>query len=285
MDQKEFKINGDTTLEEIIKFLKKFPKKHELSFFDHFQNNVCESGDYVTVQKLRNGSFAYYLDNYGLTYQWTAISQNELAQYIFKNRKHITESFQLIPFSESTKPAMLKKRTITHFFGKVVAYLKFIFILINISIVSITSAQTTAPNVNIQPVSITDIIVNSKTDTSSITPTHTIFLFDSLQQAKDSSRISGKPLMVYFTADWCLPCKEMKKYTFHEVFLSEYLNQNYVTCIQDATNFIVMDLAESMNVKSYPCIIFYNKNGIEKKRVIGFQSPEKLLEIAKSIAD
>lgn len=140
-------------------------------------------------------------------------------------------------------------------------------------------------SINAQNALPVDTSLHPETELDSIVDIHTLFLFNNLQKARDTCRIAKKPLMVYFTADWCLPCKQMKEYTFEEDFLGDYLNQNYITCILDATDLEILGLAESMNVHSYPCIIFYNKYGIEKKRLIGFQGPTKLLEIAKNITN
>ena len=81
--------------------------------------------------------------------------------------------------------------------------------------------------------------------------------------------------ILYFTADWCGPCKKVRP-------IVEELNRD-----QSYAKFQVIDvdseqeLARKFEVKSIPTFIFI-KDGIEINRLTGAQTREKLLEMLKN---
>jgi thioredoxin len=80
--------------------------------------------------------------------------------------------------------------------------------------------------------------------------------------------------VLYFTADWCGPCKKVRP-------VVEELNRD-----QSYAKFQVIDvdseqeLARKFEVKSIPTFIFI-RDGIEINRLTGAQTREKLLETLK----
>jgi thioredoxin len=80
--------------------------------------------------------------------------------------------------------------------------------------------------------------------------------------------------VLYFTADWCGPCKKVRP-------IVEELNRD-----QSYAKFQVIDvdseqeLARKFEVKSIPTFIFI-RDGIEINRLTGAQTKEKLLEMLK----
>ena len=66
--------------------------------------------------------------------------------------------------------------------------------------------------------------------------------------------------ILYFTADWCGPCKMIKPQ------LLEASNQISITFIDVDTN---SSTAERYNVKNIPCAILIDLNGQENGRLVG----------------
>ncbi len=66
--------------------------------------------------------------------------------------------------------------------------------------------------------------------------------------------------ILYFTADWCGPCKIIKPQ------LVEASNQISITFINVDTN---TTTAERYNVKNIPCVILIDLNGHENGRLVG----------------
>ena len=91
-----------------------------------------------------------------------------------------------------------------------------------------------------------------------------------LAEAKDENM----PVIIDFTAEWCLACKELDKYTFpHEEVVKRA--GNFIFLRADLTSYAskpVQKIRERFNIKGLPTVIFLDQNGIEveKQRIIGF---------------
>jgi thiol:disulfide interchange protein DsbD len=92
-----------------------------------------------------------------------------------------------------------------------------------------------------------------------------------MQEAKDSN----KSIFVDFYADWCDYCGEMDDGTFTDPQIVEKLTQNYVLLKVDVDE--NPSLSSKYQAYSLPTMIIIDSNGNEIKRIIGYQSPERLL--------
>jgi thiol:disulfide interchange protein DsbD len=101
-------------------------------------------------------------------------------------------------------------------------------------------------------------------------------------QAFEESTASGNPTMVYFTADWCVPCRELKLFTFSDEGVMESVEEKkYTAYVIDLTTLEPEDKTakEFFNIKGVPTVILYNGDGAEIKRFTGFIPPEEFLSI------
>jgi thioredoxin-related protein/YHS domain-containing protein len=93
----------------------------------------------------------------------------------------------------------------------------------------------------------------------------------SLQQAADS----GRPVLMEFTADWCMYCKRMEKTTFVDPRVVSFVNQHYVAVRIDADEH--KQLVTDLDIKGLPAILVVSPTLQIIERIPGFQTPEALL--------
>ena len=111
--------------------------------------------------------------------------------------------------------------------------------------------------------------------------------FERVKAADFEARLAaakGKHVMLDFFADWCVSCKELERFTFADPKVQARLKdavliQVDVTANSDADK----ALLKRFNLFGPPGIIFFDANGAEKSRVIGYQPPEKFLKTLDAV--
>lgn len=96
----------------------------------------------------------------------------------------------------------------------------------------------------------------------------------------------GKPLIIDFTADWCVACKELEAFTFSTPEVQTEL-ERFVSAKIDFTTKTdeVKRLSGKYNIRGLPLIVFYDSRGelVDSERVIGFIDRDRMLEILEGI--
>ena len=77
--------------------------------------------------------------------------------------------------------------------------------------------------------------------------------------------------ILYFTADWCNPCKKVKP-------IVEELNRDSSIKFQFIDVDQELEMVKNMNVRSVPTFVVI-ENGSEVKRAVGAQTKEQLQEL------
>jgi thiol:disulfide interchange protein DsbD len=100
-----------------------------------------------------------------------------------------------------------------------------------------------------------------------------------IKQAGDE----GKPILLDFYADWCIPCKELDKFTFSDPKVIE-LSKNFINLKVDLTqanSSLSKELKNVYKILGVPTLVFLNPDGQELKelRVVGFMDKEDFLPI------
>jgi thiol:disulfide interchange protein DsbD len=98
------------------------------------------------------------------------------------------------------------------------------------------------------------------------------------REALEQAQTDGIPVIIDFTADWCISCKELEKLTFPSKPVVERADQ-FLLLRADLTKFAsppVEEIKKEFNIKGLPTVVFINQDGMENKnlRVIGFVNGE-----------
>jgi thiol:disulfide interchange protein DsbD len=108
-----------------------------------------------------------------------------------------------------------------------------------------------------------------------------------LDAALAEARAAAQPVMLDFTAEWCISCKEMEEYTFPDPQVIGALKP-YMLLRADVTDNNDDDRALLQRFRSFgpPTIAFFDRSGFERTnfKLVGFVPAEKFSEHARSLA-
>jgi len=103
------------------------------------------------------------------------------------------------------------------------------------------------------------------------------------EQYLSKANEEGKPIMIDFYADWCIPCKELDKFTFADPRVIK-LSREFIMLKADLTKSgkeEVQQLKNRYNIKGVPTLVFLSseQNEIPGSRVVGFINAEKFVDV------
>jgi len=104
-------------------------------------------------------------------------------------------------------------------------------------------------------------------------------------QVLQQAQAENKPVALFFTADWCNPCRMLKAQTLPDPEVSKLLSR-FVAVKADLTSAPGPDTQNLMRlhrVRGVPTMIFLDGRGreIRESRLVGFQPPERLVLLLK----
>ncbi len=102
------------------------------------------------------------------------------------------------------------------------------------------------------------------------------------EEALDRALATGRPVIIEFTAEWCLPCKELEHFTFRDPRVMEEA-RGFSTLRADITSTLTVPVEALKNkyeVLGAPTILFLDPSGREAKdlRLTGFEKAPQFLE-------
>ncbi len=100
------------------------------------------------------------------------------------------------------------------------------------------------------------------------------------RKAYKESKVTGKPMLLKFTAPWCVFCKKMKK-SFDDRTVAEQVNNHYIPVIVNADN--EKELSEALEVKGLPTTVVLTSELEIAGKIKGFLPPAKLLRSLNGI--
>lgn len=93
--------------------------------------------------------------------------------------------------------------------------------------------------------------------------------------ALDASRKSGKPALLFVTADWCGPCQSFKRGALSEARVGEWIASNTHPVYVDGTDALPA-AAEGFAIRAFPTMLIV-RDGREVARIEGGRDSDELL--------
>lgn len=101
------------------------------------------------------------------------------------------------------------------------------------------------------------------------------------ETALDQANESGRPVVIDFFADWCIPCKELHKFSFSDQRVIQ-LSKNFTMLKADVTRGSspeVKSLLKQYSIRGVPTIVFIGSDGREREdlRIVQFENAGEVL--------
>ncbi|MCX7743210.1 MAG: thioredoxin family protein [Flavobacteriales bacterium] len=112
-----------------------------------------------------------------------------------------------------------------------------------------------------------------------------VFETTDYQTAIDKARKLNKPIMLHFYANWCPPCKKMRKITFGNKELAELLNTHFINIKLNVDTKEGRIQSAKYNIEGFPVVMLFDKNGEMVYRQTGFHEASNIIPIVKSMLE
>lgn len=99
-----------------------------------------------------------------------------------------------------------------------------------------------------------------------------------------AARDAGRPAVVDFVADWCIPCHEMERTTYRDAAVlaeAERFAMLKVDITRESEE--TTRLADDFEVKGVPTLILYDSRGNEVQRLVGYTGADELLAALRQV--
>lgn len=97
-------------------------------------------------------------------------------------------------------------------------------------------------------------------------------------QASKEAAVAGKPMLVFFSADWCTPCKQLKAWVFSDQEVADTIMTEFIPVMIDLTNpgEYENNLANRYEVQGIPALFVTHPDGTLISQTAGYTNKEKL---------
>lgn len=93
------------------------------------------------------------------------------------------------------------------------------------------------------------------------------FKHSTIQEAQSEISSSGKYALIYFTADWCMPCQILRESHFRDERVINQINNGYISVEADYSEIDHIEWYDRYEVRSLPTLLVIDENGNELDRI------------------
>ncbi len=100
--------------------------------------------------------------------------------------------------------------------------------------------------------------------------------------AFDTAIREQRPMLVYFTADYCTYCRKLEGVTWAHPEVAQLVNSEFVPLKIDGEK--LPQVAEAMQVDGFPDVVIVDPTGVEIDRISGYVGPDQMLAALRKAA-
>jgi len=110
-------------------------------------------------------------------------------------------------------------------------------------------------------------------------PSNSILWAEDFATAKEQASESNKPLILFFTGDWCVPCRIMKRTVWADQEVANLVNKGFIPLLIDVDTSQDKHLLERYNVRGTPITIITDSKGHALRWRVGGIDKTEFLEL------
>ncbi|GAB4241463.1 MAG: hypothetical protein OHK005_04500 [Candidatus Methylacidiphilales bacterium] len=103
------------------------------------------------------------------------------------------------------------------------------------------------------------------------------------RQAMTEAKETGKPVMVMFTAEWCGPCRQMKKNVLPSAVVQSERSK-WIWVVLDVDQPENQALARQYGVRGIPAFFFLDSQGRQLHKITGGRPPDQFAALLRKYA-
>lgn len=116
-------------------------------------------------------------------------------------------------------------------------------------------------------------------------PANDVVWAEDIASAQATAKESGKPVMLFFTATWCVPCRIMKREVFADREVMEAINSQVIPVMVYADSPGGEAAFRQYNVQGTPITLFTDPQGTVLDYAVGGIRKEAFMEMLKKLRE
>jgi protein disulfide-isomerase len=114
-------------------------------------------------------------------------------------------------------------------------------------------------------------------------PSNDVVWADNMVSARELANSSDKNMLLFFTGEWCVPCRIMKRNVFGDKEIMKAINSQVVPVMINIDDHNAEELVKQYNIGTTPITIFTDPQGKVLDYAVGKIGKTKFLEMLKNL--
>ena len=114
-------------------------------------------------------------------------------------------------------------------------------------------------------------------------PSNEVVWADNMASARELADDSGKNMLLFFTGEWCVPCRIMKREVFADQQVTKAINSQVVSIMIDIDDPSAEEIVKQYNIGGTPVTIFTDPQGNVLDYAVGKIGKTEFLDMLENL--